>query len=93
MTSFFILGAKAPFLSPKFFYSLQLCHPPPTPTPSTVTQGKDTNKSPPLSLLDTEGHLQGEDRHLLTVPGSTRKLMSSRTWATRTAKDRLAWMW
>lgn len=34
-----------------------------------------------------------QDRRILTVPGWQWKLMSSRTWATRTAKDRLAWMW
>lgn len=32
-------------------------------------------------------------RRVLTVPGWQWKLTSSRTWATRTAKDRLAWMW
>lgn len=34
-----------------------------------------------------------QGRGILTVPGWQRKLTSSRTWATRTAKDRLAWMW
>lgn len=36
---------------------------------------------------------RGGTEGLLTVPGLKLKLMSRRIWATRTAKDKLAWMW
>lgn len=40
-----------------------------------------------------EGGRRAAGVGLLTVPGLKLKLTSRRIWATRTAKDRLAWMW
>lgn len=42
---------------------------------------------------DLRGRKERGREGLLTVPGLKLKLTSSRIWATRMAKDRLAWMW
>lgn len=41
---------------------------------------------------DQESHTDEEEDTVFTVPGSKRKLMRRRIWATRMAKDKLAWM-
>lgn len=57
-----------------------------TPADAPLVMGGGDGEGGPLRTHQDPGDP-------LTVPGSKRKLISSRTWATRTAQDRLAWMW